>query len=71
MNAGKMPVNNIGRGVVIKLIANVNQMLYGCDINIINRGEVKDDGFEGGTGIVDVYLPAATWSGIVPRSVLA
>jgi hypothetical protein len=45
-NAGNVPIDDIGCCVTIKLIADINQMLYRCNIHHIDGAEIEDDGFE-------------------------
>ncbi len=36
VDASQMPVNSLGRGVLIKLVANINQLLDARNIDIVN-----------------------------------
>ena len=45
-------------------------MLYGCYIDVVDRGEVENDGFEGWAVGVHFWSFAAAWSGIVPAKLL-
>lgn len=42
-----MPVDDVGRGVSVELVADVDELLHGGDIDVVDRGEVEDDGLEG------------------------
>lgn len=70
VDAGKMPVYGVRGGVAVKLVADVNEVLHGCDVDIVDGGEVEDDGFEGGSVGFDGDGFAAARARVVPRAVL-
>lgn len=45
-------------------------MLYGGYVDVVDGGEVKDDGFEGWAVGVQFWGFAAAWAGVVPRCLL-
>ena len=65
-----MPVYGVRGSVAVELVADVDEMLDGCDVDIIDRGEVEDDGFEGGLFGFDGDGFAAARARVVPRAVL-
>ena len=69
-DAGEVPIDLLGAGVAIELVAHVNQVLDGSDVDVVDRGEVKDDGFEGGFGGVVGRGAVATWAGVIPGAIL-
>lgn len=44
VDAGNMPVHLAGRGVAVELVADVDEMLDGRDVDVIDGGEVENDG---------------------------
>lgn len=70
VDAGEVEVDRIWRCVSIELIAHVDKVLDGSDVDIVDGREVKDDSLERGTSVILVQRLAATWSGIIPRTIL-
>jgi hypothetical protein len=52
------------------LITDVNEILNGGDVDIVDGGEVKDNSLEGGLVRVDFGVFATTWAGVIPRTIL-
>lgn len=69
-DAGEMPVYRVRGGVAVELIADIDEVLDGRDIDIVDGGEVEDDGFEGRFFGLDGYRLAAAGARVVPRTVL-
>ena len=70
VNIGKVPVNP-GRGsVLVELVAYVNQMLNGSDVDVVDGGEVENDGLEDRELLVYDERLSPAWAGIIPRAVL-
>lgn len=65
-----MPVYFVWRSIPVKLIADVNKVLHYSDINVVDRGKVEDDSFERRTFQVILRGTTATWTGVVPGTVL-
>lgn len=65
-----MPVYGVRGSVAVELVADVDEMLDGCDVDIIDGGEVEDDGFEGGLLGFDGDGFAAARARVVPRAIL-
>ena len=70
VDAGEMPVYGVGGGVTVKLVADVDEVLHRCDVDIVHGREIKDDSFEGGSVGFDRDGFAAARAGIVPGAVL-
>ena len=70
VDAGEMPVDFVGGGVAVELVADVDEVLDGGDVDIVDGGKVEDDGFEGGfCGVVGGRAVAAG-ARVVPGAVL-
>lgn len=70
VDAGEVPIHRVRGGVAIELVADVDEVLDGCNIDVIDRGEVKDDGFEGGFVGFDGDGSAAARARVVPGPIL-
>jgi len=65
----EMPVDDPRSGVFIELIADVNELLDGGNVDVVDGAEIEDDGFERWEmGAVFLNL-STSWSRIIPRSV--
>lgn len=42
-----MPVDDGGRRVAVELVADVDELLHGGDVDVVDGAEVEDDGAEG------------------------
>ena len=71
VDAGDVPVHRVRGGVAVKLVADVNEVLNGGDVDVVDGGEVEDDGFEGGLVGFDGNGSAAARAGVVPRAILS
>ena len=70
VDAGEMPVYFFRSGVAVKLVADVDEVLDGRDVDVVDGRKVEDDGFEGGL-MGFVWRDAATaWAWVVPRTIL-
>lgn len=69
LDVSKVPVDNLGSGKSVKLVANINQGLNGSDVHIVDGREVENDGLEHGTSVIGDLLDVS-WFTIVPRTVL-
>ena len=70
VDAGEVPVYFVGGGVSVELVADVDEVLDGCDVDVVDGGKVEDDGFEGGfVGFVRRGT-ATAWAWVVPGTVL-
>jgi len=70
VDVGKVPVDGLGGGVAIELVAHVDKVLDGGDINVVDCSKIEDDGFESWTMVVRINLLAALWPWVVPWAVL-
>ena len=70
VDAGEVPVDGVGGGVAVELVADVDEVLDGGDVDVIDGGEVEDDGFQGGFVGLDGGRLSATGPRIVPGAVL-
>lgn len=70
VDAGDVPVHFFRGGVAVELVAYVDQVLDGSDVDIVDGGEVEDDGFEGGAvRLLDQWFTTAgAW--VIPGAVL-
>lgn len=69
-DAGEVPVYLVGACVAVELVADVDEVLDGGDVDVVDGGEVEDDGFEGGFGGVVRGGAVAAGPGVVPGTVL-
>ena len=70
VDAGEMPVYFVGGGVAVELVAHVDEVLHRGYIDVVYRGEVEDDGFEGGEVGFGGYGLAAAGAGVIPGTIL-
>ena len=70
VDAGDMPVHRVRGGVAVQLVADVDEVLDGCDVDIVDGGEVEDDGFESGFIGFDGEGFATARARVVPRAIL-
>ncbi len=71
VDAGEVPVYGVRGRVTVKLVADVDQMLHRGDVDVVDGGEVEDDGFEGGSVGFDGDGFAAARARVVPWAVLS
>ena len=70
VDAGEMPIYFVGSRVAVELVADVEEVLDGCYVDVIDGRKIEDDSFEGGF-MRFVWRRAATaWSRVVPGSIL-
>ena len=65
-----MPFDGLGSRIAVELVADINQALDRCDIEMIDRGEIEDDGAQNWAVVVEVDLLATARSRVIPRTVL-
>ena len=70
VDAGEMPVYFVGGGVAVELVADVDKMLDGCDVDVIDGRKVEDDSFEGRFVSIVWGGAATTGAWVVPRTIL-
>lgn len=70
VDAGEVPVHGVRGGVAVELVADVDEVLDRRDVDVVDGGEVKDDGFEGGFVGLDGDGLAAARARVVPGAVL-
>jgi len=71
VDAGEVPLDLFGSGVAVELVADVDEMLHRGDVDVVDRGEVEDDGFQGRERrLVCGGEAAAAGARVVPGSVL-
>lgn len=51
-NVGKVPVNNLGGGKLVQLVADINQSLDRSNIDVVDAGEIENNSLENGALIV-------------------
>ena len=71
VDAGEVPVYPVRGGVAVELVADVDEVLHGCYVDVVDGGEIEDDGFESGLVGFDGDGFAATRAGVVPGAVLS
>ena len=71
VDAGEMPVDGVRSGVAVKLVADVDEVLHRGDVDVVDGGEVEDDGFECGSVGFDGDGLAAARARVVPGAVLS
>lgn len=70
VDAGEVPVHFLGRGVAVQLVADVDEVLDACNVDVVDAAEIEDDRFQSGlVGFVGGGL-ATAGSGVVPGTVL-
>ena len=70
VDAGEVPVHRVRGGVAVELIADVDEVLDGCDVNVVDGGQVEDDGFKSWLVGFDGYGSTTARSGVVPGAIL-
>ncbi len=65
-----MPVYLVWACVAVELVADVDEVLDGGDVDVVDGGEVEDDGFEGRFRRVIGGGAVAAGAGVVPGAVL-
>ena len=72
IDAGEVPVDFVGGGVAVELVADVDEVLDRGDVDVVDGGEVEDDGFEGWEAdfVVGDGDGAAAGAGVVPGAIL-
>lgn len=65
-----MPADGVGGGVAVELGADVDEVLDGGDVDVVDGGEVEDDGAQEGFVGREGDLFATTGPGVVPGTVL-
>ena len=71
VDAGEVPVHRVRGGVAVQLVADVDEVLDGGDVDVVDRGEVEDDGFEGGFVGFDGDGFAAARARVIPGAILS
>ena len=71
VDAGEVPVHRVRGGVAVQLVADIDEVLDGGDVDVVDRGEVEDDGFEGRFVGFDGDGFAAARAGVVPGAILS
>lgn len=67
-DVGEVPVDRVGANVAVQLVADVDEGLDGGGVDVVDGGEVEDDGLEGRAGVF--LVPEVARFGVVPRAVL-
>ncbi len=70
VDAGEVPVDFVGRGVAVELVAHVDEVLDAGDVDVVDGAEVEDYGLERWPLVVVGWSFAAAWAGVVPGAVL-
>lgn len=70
VDASNVPVNPVGRCVAVELIADIDQNLNGCDVDIVDRREIEDDGLERGTFGMVLLRFTTSRTRVVPWTIL-
>ena len=70
VDAGEVPVHGVRGGVAVELVADIDEVLDDCDINVVDGGQVEDDSFEGWLVRFDGYGSTTARAGIVPGAIL-
>ena len=65
-----MPVDARRSGVMVELVADVEKVLDAGDVDVVDGGEVEDDGFEGWAVRNVRSCTASARAGVVPGTVL-
>lgn len=66
-----MPVYGVRSGIAVELVADVDELLDRCDVDVVNGREVEDDGFEGRFVRFDRDGFAAARARVVPGAILS
>lgn len=70
VDAGEVPLDLVRGGVTVELVADVDEVLDRGDVDVVDGGEVEDDGFEGREAGCVGRGPARAGARVVPGSVL-
>lgn len=65
-----MPGDGGWGGVAVKLVANIDEILDRGDIDLVNGGEIENDGLEDGLALVDDDGLTTGWSWVIPWAIL-
>ena len=70
VDAGKMPIYFVGGRIAVELVADVEEVLDGCYVDVIDGRKVEYDSFESGF-VGFVWRDAATaWAWVIPGTIL-
>lgn len=70
VDASNVPVNSVGRCVAVELVSDIDQDLNGCDVDIVDRREIEDDGLERGTFGMVFWRLTTSRTRVVPWTIL-
>lgn len=70
VDAGDVPINFAGSRVPIELIADIDEVLDGCHVDVVDGREIENDCFESWTIRVIIGKMASARSRVVPRTIL-
>lgn len=65
-----MPLYSLRCRVPIKLVADIDQILDGSNIDVVDRGEIQDDSLESRPVVFDVNFLALLWAWVIPWTIL-
>lgn len=65
-----MPLDDFGRSVAIKLVANVDEILDTSNVDIVDGRKVEDNRLQGGLVIIDYWCLSAAWTWVIPWTIL-
>lgn len=66
VDVAEVPVNGVWSSVFVELVADVDEVLDGCEVDVVDGGHVEDDGFESRLVVCFFGLLAAARAGVVP-----
>ena len=70
VDAGEVPVHGVRGGVAVELVADIDKVLDDCDVDVVDGGQVEDDGFQGWLVRFDGYRSTTARTGVVPGAIL-
>lgn len=65
-----MPLDDFGRSVAIKLVANVDEILDTGKVDVVDGGKVEDNRLQGGLVIIDYWSLSTTRTWVIPWTIL-
>ncbi len=68
-DACHVPVDDVGRGVPVELVADIDELLHRGDVDVVDGAEVQDDGLECRT-LIRLSLLKFPWLRIIPWAIL-
>lgn len=69
VDGGKVPFDDGRVGILVELVGKINETLDGSNIDIVDRGEIENDGTEDRTVVFGIDDGTTAWSWVIPWAV--